>query len=111
MKNPGFSSKTYENPGFSHCFLALGCPWLGSEAQASPVESFSGPGELYAMEVDTAAAMERFQQTVTRLVFIGFVVVFVGFLMFFVGILMFFVGILMFFVGILMFFVGFLLVF
>lgn len=40
---------------------ALGCKL---SAKAEPVESFSGAGELYAMEVDTAAAMERFQQTV-----------------------------------------------
>lgn len=35
-----------------------------AEAQAKPVDGFAGAGELYAMEVDTAAAMQRFQETV-----------------------------------------------
>lgn len=33
-------------------------------AKASPVDGFAGAGELWAMEVDTAAAMKRFQATV-----------------------------------------------
>ncbi|CAJ1359123.1 unnamed protein product [Effrenium voratum] len=40
---------------------ALGCEL---SAKAQPVEGFAGAGELYAMEVDTAAAMQRFQDTV-----------------------------------------------
>ncbi|CAE7895281.1 ARSA1, partial [Symbiodinium microadriaticum] len=40
---------------------ALGCK-LSASAQA--VENFAGSGELFAMEVDTAAAMKRFQETV-----------------------------------------------
>jgi len=39
---------------------------LGSKlsASAQPVDNFTGAGELFAMEVDTAAAMKRFQETV-----------------------------------------------
>lgn len=40
---------------------ALGCKL---SAKAQPVENFAGAGELFAMEVDTAAAMQRFQETV-----------------------------------------------
>lgn len=40
---------------------ALGCQL---SAKAQPVEGFAGAGELFAMEVDTAAAMQRFQETV-----------------------------------------------
>jgi hypothetical protein len=37
---------------------------ISTEAKAQPVEGFAGAGELFAMEVDTAAAMQRFQETV-----------------------------------------------
>ena len=37
---------------------------FGPEAQAKPVDGFAGAGELFAMEVDTTAAMQRFQETV-----------------------------------------------
>ena len=37
---------------------------ISTEANAQAVEGFAGAGELFAMEVDTAAAMQRFQETV-----------------------------------------------
>ena len=35
---------------------------ISTEAKAQPVEGFAGAGELFAMEVDTAAAMQRFRR-------------------------------------------------
>ena len=54
--------------GVSMVFFNGFSSWLlnsiWTEAKAQPVEGFAGAGELFAMEVDTQAAMQRFQETV-----------------------------------------------
>eukprot|EP00435_Cladocopium_sp_Y103_P041095 s32_g11.t1 len=46
------------------CLAVAGITAILAAAKAQPVEGFAGAGELFAMEVDTAAAMQRFQETV-----------------------------------------------